>query len=487
MRSGFGWLLASIAGTALALPNVASAAPQRPTNTRPPSPSGPAAPAVDQGAAARPAAGPVGGAQQGAYQPPAPIRPGQPVSVLVFPFGFGADTDTGAAAPAPAAVAPAPGATAGVTGLTAAQQEVSNYLTGIVKAGFLATPNYTVATYSPLSSLVQRARKDDILRADQLLDVISPGTGAVDIAKARVIANRLGIQTLLIGTIDMKETPKTNTVEITAETQLINSSTGEVLRSAAVSGAAAGAEGVALQTVEDRAALETAQKVLPAMGIQLVAPRAPAAPTGSRSAKPAKARKSSEKPKAEPRAKSGANADEKAAEAARKQEERAAADARKEQARAAEQARQADKDAQRAAEKARKEAERQAKSERQAKAERAAAEKRAAAAEARTSGTHAAAASAPAERVIPAVQTAQAAPAPAQPASAAPTVTTSPSGAAVPAPAQARTNEAGMPVPYGYAANQNVEKLPSRNRTNLKVPAWLGVAGFLTGLSFLIF
>jgi hypothetical protein len=45
-------------------------------------------------------------------------------------------------------------------------------------------------------------------------------------------------------------------------------------------------------------------------------------------------------------------------------------------------------------------------------------------------------------------------------------------------------NAAGQAVPYGYAIGE-VRNLPQRERKSLKVPPWIGVAAFVTGISFL--
>ena len=493
MRSGNRWLIAGLAGVTLALPSIPCAA------------QGNAGRATTGSGAARSTPGDAttggrtggttapstatGAAQQGSFQAPAPIRPGQTVSVLAFPFGFTADSDTAAKPTAPgSAVAGVPDAAA--TGLTADQQRMSEYLTGIVKAGFLATPAYTVMTYHPQSSLVARAVKDGVLTNAQTLDVVAPATGAVDVDRARVLTNRLGIQAFLVGTMEVKTPPKSNTVEITLETQLISSATGEVLRSAAVSGAAAGAEGVPLQTVQERAALETAQKVLPAMGIQLQAPRAAEAPATSKGKAKASKSKASTQPKREQKTaatKSASSKDERKAaeearkqeEAARKQQERQAEAARKEQARAEEKAREAQKEAKKAAEKAEREAKRQAEKSRDQDKHAASSKKESVKPAVQTDNT----AAAPHPSTIQTAQAAPAAPAPAPAATAAPAGT---SASAIPNSVTARADASGYPVPYGYAVDATSPKLPSRDRTHLRVPAWLGVAGFLTGISFLL-
>ena len=41
-------------------------------------------------------------------------------------------------------------------------------------------------------------------------------------------------------------------------------------------------------------------------------------------------------------------------------------------------------------------------------------------------------------------------------------------------------------MPYGYALGDVKTVLPPRSRSGFKVPPWLGVAGFLAGISFLL-
>jgi hypothetical protein len=409
----------------------------------------PTAPGGSSGITAAPA---------GSYTPPPPIRPGHPISVLVFPFGFaGADAEagtgaTGAGAPGDMAGAGGEAPAMPAPGLTAEQILVAGHLTASVKAGLLASPFFAVATYHPQSALVQRARKDDILRPEQLTDVIS-ATGAVNLDKAKVIAHRLSLQTLLVGTIELKEDAKANSVEVTLETQLINSTTGQVLRAAAVSGAAAGAEGVPMETVEERAAIDAAMKALPALGVQLT----PLPGAGE-------AKQPEPKPggKGAPRGKMTA------------EERKAAREAKK----AAEEAKKQAEAERRAAEKARKEAERKAREEKNRNPDGGGA------------------------RIEPLrTPVAGATPPPA-------VAPRSPRAAAVgrrpgdqadqgqpgagempppPAPGSvpAYTNQAGQPVPYGYALGEAPTALPARKKGGLRVPPWLGVAGFMAGLSFL--
>jgi DNA polymerase III gamma/tau subunit len=415
------------------------------------------------------------------------MRPGQTISVLVFPFGYAAEAPTDAppaAAPAAPAVpaVPAPPAAAGspmaAPAMSQAQQDLANYLTAAVKGGFLASPAFSVASYHKTSSLVQRAKAQEVLREEHLKDLVS-ATGAVDQEKARMLTYRLGIQTMLLGTIEMKPDQKANSAELTLTAQLINSATGEVLRSALVSGAAAGAEGVPMNAVEERAAQEVAQKVLPALGIELVplpnvAP-AKAEKTAKRGkhGKTVKTAKASTKPEHQGTAKLSSD-DKKAAEDAKRQARKAADDAKK---------------AERAAKKAQKDAEKAAeKQQRETDQDRDRSERKVPSGE----GKRSARKTAPVvpEEVAQDNPQAQAAPAvqPAPPAPKVPLVRPV-TPAKAPSSVQGFTDPAGSPVPYGYALGKdalNKNAIPARNRQGLKVPAWLGLAGFLAGISFLL-
>ena len=400
MKTGNRWLIAGMTGALLLIPGAAGAQV----------PEVPVAPVPGGGSTAGPT---------GSFQPPAPIRAGQPLSVLVFPFGYAA-----AEAPAAPAEPPAAGEAAAAAELSLVQVETSNYLTAALKAGLLSSPHYAVATYHPQSSLIQRGRKDDILRPEHLTDLIAPATGAVDPEKARTIAYRLGMQSYMLGTIDAKEDPKTNTVEVTLDAQVLDSRNGQVLHSAVVTGAAVGAEGVPLLAVRERAAQEAALKAVPALGIQLV-------PLPS--AQPPKAKANGKVKKTD--------AERKAEREAKKAADKAA---KEEKARAREE------------EKARREAE---------KAERAGSGKTTSVQRDERGGG---------------VLVAQA-----QPATPAPSPTVQPLPPA-PTTVPGYTNAAGEPVPYGYALGETKEALPDRKKRRIRVPSWLGIGGFLAGLAILL-
>lgn len=451
MRIGYAWALAGFSLLAVQSASLAQAIP--------------------------PDEGPVGGVPgqavpglpglQGAFSPPPPIRVGQPISVLVFPFGLAGGED--AAAPAPADAAPeavAPGdpadpnaAEAGAgSQLTPEQQVLVTQLTAAVKAGFLSTPAYSVATYHPQSALVLRARKDEILRPEHLEGLISP-TGAVDAERARAVAYRLGMQTVLLGSVDLQADAMANSVELTVDAQLIDSTTGKALKTAAVGGAAKGVEGVPMTAVQERAAMEAAQRMLPAMGIQLVLPRSAAESQPARSSVAGRKQTKEERAAARAAAKAARQAAEKAKISAR-----AAARERKKQ--------------EEAAEKARKE------SEKKARQKPAAARK-----QDEKSKTVASVEEKPkllAQNMPPAKPAVPATVQPATPPAEGGTPTVMPMGTGT-GTVQGVADPQGRPVPYGYAISGKEEgALPRRQRSGLRVPPWLGLVGFLAGVGFLL-
>lgn len=474
MKIGSRWLFAALAGSILAVPGF-----PRPAQAQDDAPAPADAPVAAPTVETRPG-------QQLFYQKPLPIRPGTPISVLAFPFGYGGEEEA-AAAPAEAAV-PAEGAataaptTAPKSELSLDQQDLLNYATAAVKAGFLSSPLYALVTYHPQSSLVQRAVSQEVLRKEQLLNIISTKTGATNTDRARVITEHLSMQTLLVGTVDKKSDVKANSTEVTLSAQLIHSVTGEVLRTAAASGAAQGAEGVPMLQVEQRAALDAAQKLLPALGIELVrlpAPPVEVAPANGKgkSAKAAPKSRSKKAPATVPAP---------AAPAASPSSLAAPAGSPEQAAAPAPAPRRENASADRDAEKQAKEAARAAR--RQAETDRKAAEEAQKAAREASRKAERYAARRQARNVTPATDAQadqQPAAAPAAEGQVAPAARSS-AGVTVPSATGTSSYDSGLPVPYGYAIGESKTIAPVRNKSGLKVPAWLGVAGFLTGISFLL-
>jgi hypothetical protein len=520
---GYRWLLAGAALSTLAVSGAAQAAqnppaqPAQPAPSRrlarpapavPPGPassgqgnrpfgtapsSGPTAPSSGPSFTGSPLGGDLRGGAPGSFQPPMPIRQGQPISVIVFPFGYQDAATDPSETPLPGgaggAAAPPPGTvlngqvTTGLpstppTGVPTEREETATAVTAAVKAGLLSTPTYSVISYHPLSSMVKRALAGGILRATDLSGLFDASTGSPDVQKARNVAYRLGIQSFMVGSLDTTKEPKTNTVEITVDTQLINSTTGEVMHAAVVSGAAQGVDGVPFEAVRDRAAQDAAQKVFPALGIQLVTPAPPVAPVkkGTHAvAKPKVEKPRAEKPERVSRDERDSHAD---------RSDRSDRDVRDSEPQVGDSGFFPSQGEQYRTE--RRGSDRVTVSERpnrrQRDRKRSDDERSHDASPARAPRVEAPAA--PQPLVAPAAPTAPDAPAQPRAVQAAPAARgngTMPT-AANPRDVQGVANTAGQPVPYGYVPMSTAP----RSRAGLKVPPWLGVAGFLTGISFLL-
>lgn len=421
-----------------------------------------------------PAARPGGEArtrQESAYLAPPPIRAGQPISVLAFPFANGEE------------VVAADGAIRAVS----PTQYIAGYVTAAVKAGYLSSPTFSLATYHPQSALILRGRQGEFLKPEHLVDLVGPD-GTVNMEKARVVAQRLAMQTILSGSVDLRTDANANSAEVTVQAQLVNSVTGAVMRTAAVSGAAAGAAGVPVNVVQERAAAEAAQKLLPALGIELVLPTAPppdpraggatsvrrAAPSRASSEPAQNAREAAREAKrqadmAEREARKKADLEKAAARKSGEQAKREARDQAEAARKAADTARRAQEALDKEAARLKKEAEK-AKKEGPSSSSKAGDEKTAAAVGAESANQDALPAQAP--RLASNAAAAQA--------------RTSGSSMAAPGTARGTANSAGQAVPYGYAIDTTRSAVPERSRRGIKIPVWMGVAGFLTGISFLL-
>lgn len=365
--------------------------------------------------------------------PPPAIRPGEPITLLVFPL------QAVAADEAPAAPPAGVGAQADVSRKRAAA-EVQDFATAAVKAGFLATPAYSVVSFHSRSPLIQRYRAAQLLSDDDLAGL--DGASAINLDRARLLAQRLQIQAVLTGGYDITSNPRNRTAEVGLQAQIVDSVTGQTLRAAAVSGAASGAEGVPQILVERRAIEDAASKLLPNLGIALVA--APAAA----SVPAARGRRSGSADKAAAAAAKAAREAAKTMEAARK-------------AAAAGDQRSSNQPV-----------------ETPGRAAAAPGSVTASGGKSRPAGTGSTASSSTTTRQLDAQPAA--APAPSNQGS---LFLNDPRGGSARATADAAT---GAPVPYGYAM-QDMKQTPlERKRSNLRVPPWLGLAGFLTGISFLL-
>ncbi len=366
------------------------------------------------------------------YEAPPPIRAGQPISVLFFPFGFGGEVAAGSK-------------------LGGEPLELVSHVSAAVKAGLLSSPSFSVATFSPSSALVQKGQKDNFIGPDHLRDLVSSGTGQVDAQKARTLAHRLGIQAVMIGNVEVTKSGA-NTVEVTLDGQLLESTTGAVIRQAAVNGAATGAADVNPVAIQSAAVNDAAHKLLAAFGLELVRPAVPAA-----KAAPA------------PKKKADTN-DRREQDRIKRDSERAA----REIARKTEESEQQQRSAVRKAEEAEK--------------KRRDAAARMASKTASADAPKPARVEAPRTVAVP-TETPKVAVAPVTPAEKDEVVAVVQEATRSAAPRSGAfkgvANSAGQPVPYGYALGSDKE-LPKRDRSGIRVPAWLGVAAFVTGFSFLL-
>ena len=240
------------------------------------------------------------GILQGSFQPPPPIRPGQPVSVLVFPIGY-AGEEAAASLEAPEDVGVeggieeggieeggieeggfddvpgANGAAMPVAGLSDEQLHLGQIFLSNLKWGMGSSGQYYLYSYSPQASMVRRASRDEVLTEEHLVGLVDPATGVVDVDKAREVARRLGMQTILICTVEefQETTANGNRTNVTISIRLLASVSGKTLRSAAVTGSAAAPESVPVEFVQESAMRDAALRVLPEVGVQLIS----AAPT----------------------------------------------------------------------------------------------------------------------------------------------------------------------------------------------------------------
>lgn len=369
------------------------------------------------------------GAVQIDLPPPPRIRPGEPITLLVYPLQR-LDAGEGTAQGGESAV------------LAAARdaEELRDFATAAVKAGFLSTPAYSLVSYHRRSPLVRRALSTQLISGDDL-ETLDGSAPSIDLAKARTVAQRLQLQTILVGSYEVTPNPERRTAAATLQAQIVDSVTGATLRSAAVTGAASGNDTVTMHQIERAAIQDAVTKLLPSLGIELVAAPTDPAPPQARSRRATPAQKASA----------------------------AAAKAARESAKAMEAARKA--------------------------ARTAGGQSSNSPAAAPRTGATAAAAARPAGAAAPASPGAAAASGTvkveldAQPAEA-PAATPSGRNFLVnPSRDSARgvsDPATGAPVPYGYAMQNMKESAVERDRSSLRVPPWVGLASFLIGVSFLL-
>lgn len=181
--------------------------------------------------------------------PPAPVPLGVR-TVMVFPFENAAMPEV----PPPFSL-----------------RELGEQVSEAVREGLERSRAYSTVKFSPDSVLVQRARDESPPMAglaQAIAEVVNPTTGAVDQARAMQIAARTGMQSLMLGSIEeYRHDPATHRVEIIGSATLLNATTGEPIRNAAVSGSATGTPGQSEIALAQVAANDLAQRLLASLSI----------------------------------------------------------------------------------------------------------------------------------------------------------------------------------------------------------------------------
>ena len=144
---------------------------------------------------------------------------------------------------------------------------------------------YSTTLYSPDSLLVERARQEAGREIGPAIQgVINPTTGAVDPALAQMIAQRTGMQALLLGSVEAYTYDKANNrVEIVGQASILDAMNGNPLRNAAVSGSASGSAGQSELQIAQAAATDLAQRLLAGLAVP---PPPPPPPSIKKAKKP---------------------------------------------------------------------------------------------------------------------------------------------------------------------------------------------------------
>jgi hypothetical protein len=141
-------------------------------------------------------------------------------------------------------------------------------LADAVEQGMDRSKVYSTAKFSRTSLLVQRAAQENPMLNQAILGVIDPVKGMVDQARAMEIAQRTGMQALLLGSIEEYTYDKAaNKVTMVATAQILNSPTGEPLRTAGVTGTATAAAGTDESVVARAAATDVASRLLAGLAV----------------------------------------------------------------------------------------------------------------------------------------------------------------------------------------------------------------------------
>lgn len=183
-----------------------------------------------------------------AFQPPPPIRSGEPITVMVFP---------------------------GVNASGTGGQEIADHLVRQIKAGMIFSNRYIVTTFHPRSSLVRRAVTSSLISEDELTRLRDPNTGEIDPQLARLVATRLGIQAIMLVSIDaVTINREQGAAEITGTVQVVGSVSGQPIAQIALTGRVSGQMGKTDVELAEAAAAQAATQIQQELGV-----KAPEGPT----------------------------------------------------------------------------------------------------------------------------------------------------------------------------------------------------------------
>ncbi len=195
----------------------------------------------------QPPAQPVQPAVSPALPLPPPIRAGQPISTLVFSFENAAMNQELGAAAARAALLE-------------------------MKAGLIFSRQYHIVTFWTRLPLYVKAVSDDYIRADVLTRLASSEPGE-SLAAARQLGRVMRFQAVMVGSVEEVTVDRmANSATATITVNLINTVTGEAIRTAGVSGQASGTAEDDERELAAMAARDAAAKALAEFGIAEVDP-----------------------------------------------------------------------------------------------------------------------------------------------------------------------------------------------------------------------
>jgi hypothetical protein len=200
------------------------------------------------------------------------------------------------AAPAPSGAAPAPAGPAVALERTlvnpnsvvvfpferapqpAAPPMLGEMIATRIRSGLDNSGRYTATLFYAASPLVQRARNQGAMSAEDLAGVIDPQRGVVDQDRAIRVATAMGAGSVVLGSIEQYAfNPQTNRADVTITVQFLQVPGGTPIKTVGVTSSTTATPGTPLEVVAQRAADDVAQRALTEMGVPPPSPEAMAA------------------------------------------------------------------------------------------------------------------------------------------------------------------------------------------------------------------